>query len=93
MSLGVAHGLAPASPFLVQHDLVQEVLDTALLQPAAMTVAGLLTAGLYVTLYRTVYKKLPTGWRAETAQLTWQELRWPVILAFISIGIGLVFIL
>lgn len=93
VSLGAAYALAPASPFLLQYDLVQEVLDTAHLQPVAMTAVGLITAGLYVTLYRAVYKKLPAGWRTETRVLTWRDLRGPAILAAISIVIGLVIIL
>ncbi len=93
VSLGAAHVLAPASPFLVRYDLVQEVLTTAVLQPAAMTAAGLLTAGLYVTLYRAVYQKLPAGWRTETTRLTCSNLGGSAVIAVVSIGIGLIFIL
>jgi hypothetical protein len=92
VSLGVAHWLVPGSPFLLQYDLVQEVLDTSLLQSLAMTAVGLLTAGLYVTLYRAVCPKLPAGWRVETKALAWRDLRWPAIVTVVSVLIGLAFI-
>jgi hypothetical protein len=91
--MGAATWLVPASPFLLKYNLVQETLNSANLQLFALPAIGLLTAGLYVSLYRAVYKKLPASLRTETVQLTWRDLRWPVIGAAVSIVIGLVFIL
>ncbi len=93
VGLGVAHWLVPASPFLLQYGLVQETLNTANVQLFILIAIGLLTAGLYVSLYRAVYRKFPASWRAETAQLTWRDLRCPAVLAAISIAVGLAFIL
>ncbi len=93
LGLVLASILAPISPFAIRYDLVREIQLSAGFRPLLMTAAGLLFAGLYVTLYRAIRKKLPAFLRTECRPLEWRDLRVPAILAVLSIAAGLVIIL
>lgn len=93
VSLAAANVLAPLSPYLIQYDLVKETLTSASFRPVLMAVAGLLFAGVYVTLHRAAARKLPTGMHTAYRPLAWRDLRGPAGLALISVAIGIPIIL
>lgn len=47
---------------------------------------------LYLTLFRSVYSRLPMSWRSETVVLTWKDLRFPALSAAASVIVGLILI-
>jgi hypothetical protein len=93
VSFAMANILAPISPFAIQYDLVHEIQVSAGYRPVLMSAAGVLFAGFYVTLYRSICKKLPAFLRSEFRPLSWRDLRWPAELAAVSIILGLIIIL
>lgn len=54
---------------------------------------GVVLAGVYVTVSRWAYPRLPDWLHTETVALTWKDLRLPALLAVISVGLGLMSIL
>jgi hypothetical protein len=92
VGLAVAYAVVPVTPFAIQYKLVNEIQVSANFRPLLMAVAGLLFAGLYVTLYRAVCRKLPAALRTDIHLLTWRDLRWPANWALASVVIGLILI-
>ncbi len=53
----------------------------------------LLLGGIYFTLYRLIYPRLPSWLKSETIFLTWKDLRLPALLAAVSMILGLIIII
>jgi hypothetical protein len=92
VGLGVAYWLVPGSPYALQYHLVKEILISANFRPLIMPAIGLILAGIYVSFYRGIYRKLPATLRTETVLVTWRDLRLPAVLAIVSVMLGLVLI-
>jgi hypothetical protein len=82
----------PGSPIDVEYGLGDEILATARSSLTLYVIFGVVLAGIYVTLYRWLYPKLPEWLRTETVGLTWKDLRLPALLAVISVILGILFI-
>jgi len=54
---------------------------------------GMLLAVIYITLYRSVYKRLPATLQTEKVSLSWRDLWYPGLLFLISMILGLKVIL
>ena len=84
--------LVPGSPADVVYGLGEDILMTARTSPILYVVFGLILAGTYVTLYRWVSPKLPAWLRTEVVSLTWNDLRFPALLAAICVILGVMII-
>jgi hypothetical protein len=82
----------PGSPADVVFGLGEEILTTAKISPALYVIFGGILAGIYVTLYRWVYPRLPVWLRTETVSLAWKDLRFPAMLAAVSVMLGVIII-
>jgi hypothetical protein len=91
LSMIVAHLFVPGSPIDVEYFLAREIISGAN-EFFMGTIFSTLIAVLYLTLYRRVYPKLPTGLRMETINLTWRDLRLPGLLFVISVFLGLIIV-
>jgi hypothetical protein len=85
----VGYLFVPGSPVDVKYRLAEEIMIMAKSFPVITAVVGVLLAGIYVTLYRLVYRRLPAGFRTETALITWRDLRIPGLLAMVCVILGL----
>jgi hypothetical protein len=92
VGFGVAHWLLPDSSVLIRYDLVTATIQSATFRLPMMAAIGIVLALAYVTLYRSVYRKLPATLRTETKVLVWRDLRWPSVWCAISVVIGLILI-
>jgi len=91
LSLLVAHLVVPGSPYDVQYSIAAELIPDAN-GFAPGTVIWAVLAVLYVTLFRWIQPRLPAWLRTETVALTWKDLRFPAVLAVISVILGLIII-
>jgi len=92
LSYLVAYLFVPGSPIDREFFVGQEIMTTGVLTSLLNTVVGVILAGLYVTLFRKIYPRLPVWLRTETARLTWKDLRIPSVLAVISVILGILII-
>ena len=84
--------VVPGSPADVVHGLGEEILATAKSSLILYPITGAVLAGIYVTLYRWAFPKLPAWLRTETVTLTWKDVRIPAVLTVISVILGLIII-
>jgi hypothetical protein len=82
----------PGSPVDVVYGLGEEILATARSSLVLFVILGLVLAGTYVTLYRWANPRLPAWLRTEVISLTWKDLRFPGLLAAVSVVLGLMII-
>ncbi len=89
IGLMVGYLVVPGSPVDVKYSLADEILTAAKSLPLSEAVVCAFLAGIYITLYRLVYRRLPSGLHTETTQLTWRELQMPGLLAVVCVILGL----
>jgi hypothetical protein len=92
VGLIVGYLFVPGSPAGVVYGLGEDILATARSSLVLYVVLGVVLAGIYVTLYRWVYPRLPAWLRTETVRLDWKDMRLPALLAAISVVLGLILI-
>jgi len=91
VGLAIAHLFVPGSSADVQYQLAHEILISAKYRPL-FSLVGVLLSVIYMTLYRWIYKKLPTGLRMEKVSLSWRDLSYPGLLFTISMILGIIVI-
>ncbi len=84
----VALLLVPGSPFATRWHLAGEILLSSS-EYVPLVVLGLISALLYVTLYRWLSPKLPPWLSTAPVTPAWKDMRLPGLLAGLSIAIGL----
>jgi hypothetical protein len=89
----IAYLLVPGSPIDVRYHLAHEIIASAYYRPIFMGLIGAFLALIYVTLYHSIYPRLPAGLRTEKLSLSWKDLWYPGLLFLISMILGLIVIL
>jgi hypothetical protein len=92
LSFLVAHLFVPGSPIDLEYFLGREIMLGAN-SFILLLIFGIVLAGLYVTLFRKLYPRLPAWLRTGTVNLTWKDLRLPGILWAVSVVIGLIIVI
>jgi len=93
LGIPVAYYLVPGSPIDLQYHLAPEIITSAYYRPIFMGSIGILLALIYITLYRSLYRRIPAGLRSEVVSLTWRDIWYPGLLFIISMILGLMVIL
>jgi len=93
LGLPIAYLLVPGSPIDLQYHLATEIITSAYYRPIFMGSIGILLALIYITLYRSLYRRIPAGLRTELVSLSWRDFWYPGLLFSISIILGLMVIL
>jgi hypothetical protein len=93
LSIMVAYLFVPGSPIDVQYHLGHEIIASAYYRPIFMGLIGAFLAVIHVTLYHSIYPRLPAGLRTEKVSLSWIDLWYPGLLFLISMILGLIVIL
>ena len=93
LGITVAYYLVPGSPIDLQYHLAPEIITSAYYRPIFMGSIGILLALIYITLYRSLYRRIPAGLRSEVVSLTWRDIWYPGLLFIISMILGLMVIL
>ncbi len=65
LGLPIAYFLVPGSPIDVQYHVAQEIILSAYYRPIFMGSIGILLGVIYITLYRSSYRRIPAGLRTE----------------------------
>jgi hypothetical protein len=91
--LPVAYYLVPGTPIDVQYHVAHEIILSAYYRPLFMGAIGILLALIYITLYRSLYRRVPAGLRTEAVNLSWGDLWYPGLLFVISLVLGFMVIL
>ncbi len=92
LSFLAAYLFVPGSPIDLEYFAGREILagaDSFLLT----LVLGVILAGLYTTLFRKLYPRLPAWLHSGTAALAWKDLLLPGLLWLVSLVIGLIIII
>lgn len=92
VSIVVARLVVPGSPIEVIYHEGKSIIQTAQGVWQLGVLLVLLLGGIYLTLYRPIYPRLPAWLRSETARLTWNDLRIPALAAAGCIIVGLILI-
>jgi hypothetical protein len=93
LGIPVAYYLVPGSPIDLQYHLAPEIITSAYYRPIFMGSIGILLALIYITLYRSLYRRIPAGLRSEVVSLKWRDFWYPGLLFIISMILGLMVIL
>ncbi len=93
LGLPIAYFLVPGSPIDVQYHVAQEIILSAYYRPLFMGAIGLLLAVIYITLYRSQYRRIPSSLRTELLSLSWKDFWYPGLLFVISMVLGFMVIL
>jgi hypothetical protein len=93
LGLPIAYFLVPGSPIDLQYLVAHEIILSAYYRPIFMGLVGLLLAVIYITLYRSLYRRIPAGLRTEVVSLSWRDFWYPGLLFVISMILGLMVIL
>ena len=93
LGLPIAYFLVPGSPIDLQYHLAPEIISSAYYRPIFMGSIGILLAVIYITLYRSLYRRIPASLRTEIVSLSWRDLWYPGLLFIISTILGLMFII
>jgi hypothetical protein len=93
LGIPVAYYLVPGSPIDLQYHLAREIILSAYYRPLFMGAIGILLAIIYITLYRSLYRRIPAGLRTEVVNLSWRDFWYPGLLFIISMILGLMVIL
>jgi len=91
--LPVAYYLVPGTPIDVQYHVAHEIILSAYYRPIFMGSIGILLAIIYITLYRSLYRRIPEGLRTELVSLSWRDFWYPGLLFSISMILGFIVIL
>jgi hypothetical protein len=92
LSFLVACIFVPGSPIDREYFLGREIVSTASMLLPVQTIGWAVFAVLYVTFFRRVFPRLPAWLQTGTVQLAWRDLRLPVVLATLSVILGLIII-
>jgi hypothetical protein len=92
LSFLVAHLFVPGSPIDLKYSVGPEIMLGAN-SFILLLIFGIFFAVLYVTLFRSLYPRLPAWLRTGTVNLTWKDLRLPGILWAVSVVIGLIIVI
>jgi hypothetical protein len=93
LGLPIAYFLVPGSPIDLQYHLAPEIISSAYYRLIFMGSIGILLAFIYITLYRSLYRRIPAGLRTEVVSLSRRDLWYPGMLFIISMILGLMVIL
>ena len=93
LGLPIAYFLVPGSPIDLQYHVAHEIISSAYYRPIFMGSIGILLAVIYITLYRSLYRRIPAGLRTEVVSLSWGDFWYPGLLFIISMILGLMVIL
>jgi hypothetical protein len=93
LGLPIAYFLVPGSPIDVQYHVAQEIILSAYSRPIFMGSIGILLALIYITLYRSLFHRIPASLRTEGVTLSWRDFWYPGLLFIISMILGLMVIL
>ena len=93
LGMPIAYLLVPDSPIDLRYHLAREIVVSAFYRPIFMGSIAILTALIYITLYRSLYRRIPVGLRTEVMSLSWREFRYPDLLFSISMILDLLVIL
>jgi hypothetical protein len=93
LGLPIAYFLVPGSPIDLQYHVAHEIIVSAYYRPIFMGSIGILLALFYITLYRSLYRRIPAGLRTELVSLSWRGFLFPGLLFIISMILGLMAIL
>jgi len=93
LGLPIAYFLVPGSPIDVQYHVAHEIILSAYYRPLFMGAIGLLLAVIYITLYRSQYRRIPSSLRTELLSLSWRDFWYPGLLFVISMVLGFMVIL
>ncbi len=93
LGLPIAYFLVPGSPIDLLYHLATEIIASANFRPIFMGSVGILLALLYITLYRGLYRRIPTRLRTNGVSLSWRDFWYPGLLFIISMILGLLVIL
>jgi hypothetical protein len=93
LGLPIACFLVPGSPIDVQYHVAHEIILSAYYRPLFMGAIGILLALIYITLYRSLYRRVPAGLRTEVVNLPWGDFWYPGLLFVISLVLGFMVIL
>jgi hypothetical protein len=92
VGLIIGYLFVSGSPIDGVYGLGEEILSIVKVMSVVYLISGVIIAGIYVTLYRWIYLRLPAWLRTNTVQLTWKDLRLPALLAAVSVVSGLIII-
>jgi hypothetical protein len=92
LGLLIANLFVTESPIDVQYYLAHEIILSAYYRPIFMGSIGILLALIYITLYRSLYRRIHASLRTENVDLTWKNLRLPTVLATVSVILGILII-
>ena len=93
LGLPIAYFLVPGSPIDVQYHVAQEIILSAYNRPIFMGSIGIFLSLIYITLYRSLYRRIPAGLRTEGVSLSWKDFWYPGLLFVISLVLGFMVIL
>jgi hypothetical protein len=89
----VAHLLIPGSPIDLQYQVANQIITSANVRPIFMGAVGILLGIVYITLYRSLYRRIPVSLRTEGVSLSWRVFWYPGLLFVISLVLGFMVIL
>jgi hypothetical protein len=93
LGLPIAYFLVPGSPIDVQYHVAREIILSAYYRPLFMGAIGIFLALIYITLYRSLYRRIPVSLRTEGVSLSWRVFWYPGLLFSLSMILGLLVIL
>jgi len=93
LGMPIAYLLVPDSPIDLRYHLAHGIVVSAFYRPIFMGSIAILPALIYITLYRSLYRRIPVGLRTEVMSLSWREFRYPDLLFSISMILDLLVIL
>ena len=92
LGLLIAYLFVPGSPIDVQYHVAREIITSVNSRPIFMGSVGILLAFIYITLYRSLYRRIHANLRTENLDLTWKDLRLPALLAAVNVILGILII-
>jgi len=92
VSIVVARLVIPGSPIENVHPEGTSIIRMGLGIGSFDILLVLLLGGIYFTLYRLIYPRLPSWLKSETVLLTWKDLRIPALSAAACVILGLILI-
>jgi hypothetical protein len=93
LGIPFAYYLVPGSPIDLQYHLAHEIILSAYYRPLFMGAVGIFLSLLYITLYRSFYRRIPVSLRTDLTSLSWRDFLYPGLLFVISMVLGFMVIL
>jgi hypothetical protein len=92
LGLLIAYLFVPGSPIDIQYHLAHEIITSAYYRPIFMGLIGILLAFIYITLYRSLYRRIHASLRTDDVSLSWSDFWYPGLLFVISMILGILVI-